>query len=61
MIIREIVDHPELIETFDFFNDTKDTIQYLKRNGHDELAKKLRAADKKYCNDLFNKLNLKSA
>lgn len=48
MIIREIIKHPELIEKFDFFNDAKDTINWLVGKGETELANKLNAADKTY-------------
>lgn len=48
MIIREILDHPELIESFDFFNNSKDTINWLMSGGHENLARKLRQADRVY-------------
>ena len=48
MIVREIVDNPKLIETFDFFNDAKDTIKWLMFGGHENLAIKLRQADRIY-------------
>lgn len=31
MIVREILNNPQLIESFDFFNDFDDTIAWLNR------------------------------
>ncbi|KKL66534.1 hypothetical protein LCGC14_2144020 [marine sediment metagenome] len=30
MIVRKILDNPDLIDDFDFFNDYKDTLHWLK-------------------------------
>lgn len=35
MIVREIIKQPELIENFDWFNDGKDTLNYLKQGKAD--------------------------
>ena len=40
MIVREIKDHPELINTFDWFNDYNDT-RYWARHSCPELLKRL--------------------
>jgi hypothetical protein len=51
MIVREILKQPELIKQFDFFNDAKDTINWLKHVGTPEAvecAKKLQEADDAY-------------
>lgn len=29
MIVREVLNHPELLDKFDYFNDTDDTLGYL--------------------------------
>lgn len=29
MIVRDVLKHPELLDNFDWFNDGKDTIQWL--------------------------------
>ena len=42
MIVREIVQMPELLWNFDYFNDSKDTISHLRSIGQDELADKLK-------------------
>lgn len=40
MIVREILNNPQLIDTFDFFNDFDDTIAWLDRavQRHPEAA-----------------------
>lgn len=39
MIVKEIIDHPELIEDFDWFNDYRDTKLWLKHNGPELLER----------------------
>lgn len=39
MIIREIKQQPELLETFDWFNDYKDTRRWVTRNCPELLSK----------------------
>ncbi len=38
MIVREIKDRPELIATFDWFNDYKDTRSWCVQNAPDRVA-----------------------
>jgi len=48
MIVREVLTNPELINDFDFFNDTKDTVSWLNGIGTPEAkvrSKKLQEAD----------------
>jgi len=48
MIVREVLTNPELINDFDFFNDTKDTVNWLNWIGTPEakaVSKKLQGAD----------------
>ena len=30
MIVRAVLDHPELVDKFDYFNDTSDTLRFLR-------------------------------
>jgi len=56
MIVREVLTNPELIDKFDFFNDTKDTVSWLNRIGTLEakaLSKKLQEADRAYWEELL--------
>ena len=50
MIVREIIEHEELIESFDWFNDSDDTISWLMRFGevHEDLIAKLKAGFRAY-------------
>jgi hypothetical protein len=41
MIVREILERPEIINRFDHFNDSKDTISWLRSIGKHELADRL--------------------
>ena len=44
MIVREIVKEPfKVMSTFDWFNDSKDTISWLKGCGHLALAEQVAA------------------
>jgi hypothetical protein len=46
MIVRAVLQNPELIEHFDWFNDGKDTINWLKRDP--ENAKLIARMEEKY-------------
>lgn len=46
MIVREILQNPNLADDFDFFNDYKDTMAWLKRcPGAGEIVAKLKRAE----------------
>ena len=55
MIVRAVVEDPSLIDRFDYFNDTDDTVRWLMGTGHEDLARKLREADRKYWKERFKK------
>ena len=51
MIVREVLKNPSIIDRFDIFNDAGDTIRWLKslkRSEADEVANKLKDAEKAY-------------
>ena len=48
MIVREIVEHPELIEDFDWFNDYQDTRMFLIKTDNFELLHKFNEAYAKW-------------
>jgi phage regulator Rha-like protein len=51
MIVKEILERPELINRFDFFNDATDTIAWLRDLNTPkakEIARQLKAKAEKY-------------
>ena len=59
MVIREIKNNPELIKTFDWFNDYKDTVKWAKHNCP-EIVNKLKKGFNEYKKQKGLKCNLKS-
>lgn len=50
MIVRDVLSNPELLNNFDWFNDTDDTINWLLGAGseHAELISKLKTGQTTY-------------
>lgn len=57
MIVREIKDHPELIDNFDWFNDYQDTRNWVQRNYSPELLEKLDIGYKQWLKKFTEKHN----
>lgn len=56
MIVREVIKNPSLIDNFDYFNDSEDTINWLKSI---KLESKT-AEDKNKIQELINKIEDKT-
>lgn len=68
MIVKEIVSMPELLDNFDYFNDSKDTLLWLNIMIHNasnletkqkyiNLKEKLEQQTKAYWDNAFSKKN----
>jgi len=59
MIVREILkDTENVLATFDYFNDYKDTRSWAKRNGCPHLVKLLDAGNETWMKERNKRLNL---
>ena len=54
MIVRAVLQHPELLEKFDFFNDAKNTLVWLKMLGTPEALERAKQLQEKYDHYIAN-------
>jgi hypothetical protein len=60
VIVREVVDNPDLIDTFDHFNDYGDTRRWLEWQGaSSELLERLDAAHEKWLDNYWKRIGAK--